>query len=311
MATGRADFWYGRPFIVVDVPVSGDSEDAPTANWAYNHAVDPSAHHVRYSDAEAILAMGPTGNLNTLRHNRYSDGEAYDVAETLVNAHKTANDHAQYVHTSLPRYITTPFYYAGNQDMWYSWLSGVVRCAFGSYPEAGMAIQVWHTPTSTYLLRVWEDGNVEVKGLINGVDISAHAANASAHHARYTDAEAQAACLPVFINRGDKNVNDKTTDDFTKDGAWHDLDLSAIVPSGASSVVLKIKGQTTVAPGALVFRKNGNTGGETVSGLFTQVINRPTLASVFVALDANRIVEYLASALTWTVLDLCVVGWLK
>ena len=84
MATGRADFWYGRPFVVTDVPNDGNSEDAPTANWAYNHAANPSAHHVRYSDAEAVLAMGPIANNNPLNHNRYSDGEAYEVVESYL-----------------------------------------------------------------------------------------------------------------------------------------------------------------------------------------------------------------------------------
>jgi len=85
MATGRADFWYGRPFIVVDVPVDGDSEDAPTANWAYNHAANPSAHHVRYGDAEAVLAMGSIGNINPLNHNRYSGGEAQEAMGVLAD----------------------------------------------------------------------------------------------------------------------------------------------------------------------------------------------------------------------------------
>lgn len=311
MATGRADFWYGRPFVVTDTPDEFNTQDAPTANWAYNHAVNSSAHHVRYSDAEAVLAMGTAGNLNPLHHNRYSNGEAYDVAETLVAEHKTVDDHSQYLRCDGSHAVVAPLYFDDTNDFAYIRRSGVVRLTFNSQPEAGLLLGLWDTPASVWRLYIDGSGNLLTVGTVDGVDISAHAANASAHHTRYTDAEAQAACRPVFVDRGDKNVNDKFTGDFAKDGAWHDLDLSAIVPAGSSAVVLKIKGQTTAAPGALVFRKNGNTGGETVSGLYTQVANVPTLASVFVALDAGRIVEYLASALTWTTLDLCVVGWLK
>lgn len=85
MATGRADFWYGRPFLLTDTPDEFNTEDAPTANWAYNHAVNSSAHHVRYSDTEAVLAMGTIGNTNPLNHNRYNNGEAQEAMGVKAN----------------------------------------------------------------------------------------------------------------------------------------------------------------------------------------------------------------------------------
>lgn len=48
-------------------------------------------------------------------------------------------------------------------------------------------------PGTTYLEVLDVSGDVAVGGLVDGVDVSAHAADAAAHHAKYTDAEAVAA----------------------------------------------------------------------------------------------------------------------
>ena len=45
-------------------------------NWMGVHAANVSAHHIRYTDAEAVSAMGAIGDSNPLNHNRYTDAEA-------------------------------------------------------------------------------------------------------------------------------------------------------------------------------------------------------------------------------------------
>jgi len=44
-------------------PTDGEMGKAATSNWSHDHAADPSAHHVRYSDAEALAAAW--ANINT------------------------------------------------------------------------------------------------------------------------------------------------------------------------------------------------------------------------------------------------------
>lgn len=243
MATGRADFWYGRPFLLTDTPDEFNTQDAPTANWAYNHAVNVSAHHVRYSDAEAVAAMGVTGNLNTLRHNRYNDGEAQ--AAMGVKANYNPFNHDRYADSEA---VT----------------------AMGAKADANPL-----------------------------------------NHDRYTDANAQAACWPTFIDRGDPANMDFATASFTKDWTWRDLDLSAIVPAGAKAVVVRVKGQSTVNWGSFYLRKNGNVNFAVTSGLVCVIANAPFHVHMTVAIDANRKIEYIAENVTWTTLDLVVMGWWK
>lgn len=223
MATGRADFWYGRPFLLTDIPDEFNTQDAPTANWAYTHAVNPAAHHGRYTDAEAVLAMGPIGNLNTLHHNRYSDGEAQEAMGAKAN----------------------------------------------------------YNPLN---------------------------------HDRYTDAEADARAallLPIYVNRGDPAANDYTTGNFTKDAAWHLLDLSGVVPSGAQAVVLGLYASSPTAGAAFWLRRYGNVNTANVSGVVTQVASISTLVCCVVAVDAARRIEYNAAVVTWTILSMTICGWLK
>ena len=49
---------------------------APSSTAFNNHTSFGSAHHTRYGDGEAVLAMGITGNFNPLNHSRYSNAEA-------------------------------------------------------------------------------------------------------------------------------------------------------------------------------------------------------------------------------------------
>ena len=243
MATGRADFWYGRPFIVVDVPVDGDSEDAPTANWAYNHAANPSAHHVRYGDAEAVLAMGSIGNLNPLNHNRYSNGEAKDAMGLLA-------DYNPMNHTR----------YADSEAV----------TAMGTKADANPL-----------------------------------------NHNRYTDANAQAACLPAFVFRGSVSAWDKEGAGFVQDGAWHEWDLSAIVPDGAKAVMMRVALIDDTPGIQLAFRPAGETGANVRTKFYVQTagVSYDTVAPVIVT--SARKVDYLAINTTWDMIAAVVLGWWK
>uniref|UniRef100_A0A6H1ZU63 Uncharacterized protein n=1 Tax=viral metagenome TaxID=1070528 RepID=A0A6H1ZU63_9ZZZZ len=42
-------------------PTNGEEGKGPSSNWAFDHNANVAAHHVRYTDAEAIAAVGYNG----------------------------------------------------------------------------------------------------------------------------------------------------------------------------------------------------------------------------------------------------------
>ncbi|OGN97552.1 MAG: hypothetical protein A2Y89_06715 [Chloroflexi bacterium RBG_13_51_18] len=46
-------------------PTNGETKKAPQSDWAYDHAADAAAHHIKYTDAEA-LAAGIAGGLSKI-----------------------------------------------------------------------------------------------------------------------------------------------------------------------------------------------------------------------------------------------------
>ncbi|GAH84380.1 unnamed protein product, partial [marine sediment metagenome] len=77
--------------------------------------------------------------------------------------------------------------------------------------------------------------------------------------------------LTSFVDRGDPAAVDWVTGDFTRDGAWHDLDLSAIVPAGAKAVVFQGFFKSSVVEEIFQLRKKGNANAVNVSQLRSQV----------------------------------------
>lgn len=116
-----------------------------------------------------------------------------------------------------------------------------------------------------------------------------------------------------YVSRGDPSGWDYSTDAFTNnmDSAFHDLDLSSIVPTNVAAVHIHVKIKDDTVGQAWVFRKNGHTNSLAVSAVLTQVANVETGNDFFVACDSGRVIEYLGvPALTnATDLKLVVLGW--
>jgi len=113
-----------------------------------------------------------------------------------------------------------------------------------------------------------------------------------------------------FVDRGDHGTdfNDSSHGGtLTIDDAWHDLDLSAIVPAGAKAVLLYVYMHGTAAGSAFAFRKNGYTSTKTFFVL--EAANVGKYASCIVACDTNRVIEYLGSVTTTTDAEIIVAGW--
>ena len=100
-----------------------------------------------------------------------------------------------------------------------------------------------------------------------------------------------------FIYReGAGNTADFIQTDLTCDNVWHDLDLSAIVPNDAKTVVLHVAVWTTdISKTILGFRKNGDSTLANVAAVNAQLINHANYGDLIVACDEHQIVEYYAN----------------
>jgi len=113
----------------------------------------------------------------------------------------------------------------------------------------------------------------------------------------------------AFVPRGSLSVPDYTEATLTRDGAYHDLDLSAIVPTGAVAVLLEIKLRDNAISGYMYVRKNGLTGANDSITLTVQITNETTYyPAIIVACDPNRVIEYFVSSGLDSV-KLTVRGW--
>lgn len=114
---------------------------------------------------------------------------------------------------------------------------------------------------------------------------------------------------PTFIHRGDPAVADFLIGDFTKDGFWYDLDLSAIVPAGATAVSVFIILQATVISRSIALRKKGQVNSVNQTIMFTQVANLLFSSDILVAVDPDRKIEYKIAAGVNQRCDFTVKGW--
>ena len=114
---------------------------------------------------------------------------------------------------------------------------------------------------------------------------------------------------PVFVDRGDPSVYDYLKADLTIDGAWHVMDLSAIVPEKAKAVFIAGHLEGVSAVWKIKFRKNGNSNEKVHGGMETLRAGIERHRSTIVALDSDRKIEYNADNQNWTTLSLIVKGW--
>ena len=114
----------------------------------------------------------------------------------------------------------------------------------------------------------------------------------------------------VWVDRGDPASADYAVGDLTKDAAWHDLDLSGIVGTGARLVALSIVIGAAAIPRIFNVRQNGNVNAINIGSLRLLVANETIIGTIWVKTDADGKIEYYASAGAFTTLDVSVRGWL-
>lgn len=115
--------------------------------------------------------------------------------------------------------------------------------------------------------------------------------------------------LPHFHNRGDPADYDFKIGDFTTDDDWHTLDLSGIVPAGAKAITCWFGMAATVTNARFQIRQNGNSNAFNFTGSRTQVANLFFEAGGTILCDTNRVVEYKATNVDFTVIFMTIKGW--
>lgn len=66
-----------------DTPGNGDLAKGPTSNWAYDHENNVSAHHARYTDAEAVGSF--YNRFKTLTDGTYTDESLDGISMLMLN----------------------------------------------------------------------------------------------------------------------------------------------------------------------------------------------------------------------------------
>lgn len=121
--------------------------------------------------------------------------------------------------------------------------------------------------------------------------------------------EALTGVYKMFVDRGDPASFDFILTDFTRDGAWHELDLSAFIPSIARAVLIDIDFDNSSANKHITLRKNGNSNNFNHFDVATKVAGQDEHAMAIVVPDSTRKIEYNITAAGWTEITFSVRGW--
>ncbi|MCK4249555.1 MAG: hypothetical protein KAX15_07220, partial [Candidatus Omnitrophica bacterium] len=116
---------------------------------------------------------------------------------------------------------------------------------------------------------------------------------------------------PVYVDRGDPGSVDFDMYAMNIRGAWTDLDLSSIIPSGTVGVHVKMSMLPALAGTQFHLRKNGNTNPINTVNIHAAQATYQINIDGIVACDSDRKIEYYISAGFHTLVDLTIRGWWK
>lgn len=111
--------------------------------------------------------------------------------------------------------------------------------------------------------------------------------------------------VPRLVSSSDKQVGD-----FTTDGTWKvdGLDLSAIVPAGATAVHLLVELEDNVTGSNFIIRKNASDAQNKYRGV-TYLASKNVSDHAIVAIDSDRLLDYFGDVASFVMLDVTVLGW--
>jgi len=114
---------------------------------------------------------------------------------------------------------------------------------------------------------------------------------------------------PCYIDRGDPAAADFTIADFNITNAWTMLDLSAIVPEGATAVNCSFTIKATSVNRKFRLRRHGNVNDIAMGKVRTQVANVLIGDNCTVAVDADRKVDYWRELIGINFCNMNILGW--
>lgn len=121
--------------------------------------------------------------------------------------------------------------------------------------------------------------------------------------------QAQGYLTHSFVDRGDPGPQDFETENFTTDGAWHDLDLSDIIPAGTKAVALRIGIMDNEIGSYIQLRTKGNTFTTNSSGFETQIADIAIAGDFIQHPDSSRLLQYRTINRVFTLIQITVKGW--
>lgn len=112
-----------------------------------------------------------------------------------------------------------------------------------------------------------------------------------------------------YVNRGDPAVDDFALVDFTIDGLWHELDLSAIIPKYAQGADVTVRMLNTLVGRSISFRRHGQVNGINIAATSVQIAILTKRADLTISLDPDRKVDYMIPAGGWLFLFVTIKAW--
>ena len=111
-----------------------------------------------------------------------------------------------------------------------------------------------------------------------------------------------------YVHRGTLVAWDYNQSTLIQDGAWHTLDLSAIIPANAKLVDLGLGASASAAGCYFRVMKTGAMSGYGAVNVIPQVPNIIIDTEAIVDCTGQQ-VDYLISEAVFTTLRFCVIGW--
>lgn len=114
-----------------------------------------------------------------------------------------------------------------------------------------------------------------------------------------------------FVDRGDIAAYDFTQTSFTRDGQWHDLDLSSIVGAKAVWVLILVAMTHSTTNEELRLKTKGNVNDYNVVHRKNNLANLAYYHGVWVQTDAAGKIEYKLTSGTYSVINFTIRGWFE
>ncbi len=271
MPVGRPDFWYGQVLLFEQLPTAGKTDAGPTSDWAHTHQENASAHHTKTVSAD--IDHGAVTGLGD-------------------------DDHTQYMPCNASRPFTAKIDMSNVNPFMKLHMTGYDEYLLAHLPSVNCNFGIYNNTDQFWTFYFDNDGNMYVNGTVDGVDIAAHAASTSLH-------------LPAFVDRGDPSAFDWGLAGMTFDGAWHDLNMSSVVPAGAVAVLIHVLLRCNTAGRYINFRKNGISNDYNSATAMSVSSSFETPTDIVVACDSNRYIEYYGPGSEVVLCGLTVRGWWK